>query len=258
MYSLTRKRPAVAAPSVAPAQQFEGVIKSRSISVDRQELQERGFDVSQAALLDVPIEQLLALRGDGFFRQDAMTVTEGTVYVKGNLLRQDETDEEGPSWMTVDLEWGIFRMFHPSEKRLLARTCTATIPECHGSSGLLSLLPFELLEDPLNVCPQLWNVVPHCLPHNIQVHTEILVNQLVAHSRKTLPGNAGMGGTQTIRNILHRLANDLKVAHDSVLRFDVIEKRVATVGCVVENTVDCIPNMEQVEAVVFHSGTASA
>ena len=112
---------AVAAPSVAPAQQFEGVIKQRSIAVSLQALVEQGFDVSEA-LLDVPVERLLALRGDELFRQDAMTVTEETIYVKGNLLRSDGTDEEGPSWTTVNLERGIFRMFRPSEKMYMEMT----------------------------------------------------------------------------------------------------------------------------------------
>ena len=54
---------ALAAPPLVLAQQFEGIIKQRSITVSMGILEERGFDVSEA-IFDVPVERLLALQDE--------------------------------------------------------------------------------------------------------------------------------------------------------------------------------------------------
>ena len=88
----------VTAPQMAAAQ-FEGVIKQRTISVNLAALAARGFDISN--LLDVTVEQLLALRGELEALGD-MTVTEDDLYIKGNHIRSDFTDDEGPAWASIE------------------------------------------------------------------------------------------------------------------------------------------------------------
>ncbi len=108
----------VAAPRVAAAQ-FEGVIKQRSISVNLEALDERGFDVTN--LLDVSIERLMALRGELVATGD-MTVTEQEIYIKGSQFRSDATDDEGPAWATVDLGQGVMRLVRPDQRMYIEMT----------------------------------------------------------------------------------------------------------------------------------------
>ncbi len=107
-----------AAPQMAVAQ-FEGVIKQRSISVSLEALDERGFDLSN--LVDVPIERLLALRGELVASGD-MTVTESDIYIKGSLLRSDEADDEGPAWGIIDVGQGVMRVVRPDQRMYIEMT----------------------------------------------------------------------------------------------------------------------------------------
>lgn len=108
----------VAAPRVAAAQ-FEGVIKQRTISVNLAALAARGFDISN--LLDVTVEQLLALRGELEALGD-MTVTEDDLYIKGNHIRSDFTDDEGPAWASIDLAQGVTRLVRPDQRMYIEMT----------------------------------------------------------------------------------------------------------------------------------------
>lgn len=108
----------VTAPQMAAAQ-FEGVIKQRTISVNLTALAERGFDISN--LLDVPVERLLALRGELEARGD-MTVTEEEIYIKGNYVRSAFTDDEGPAWASIDLAQGVIRLVRPDQRMYIEMT----------------------------------------------------------------------------------------------------------------------------------------
>ncbi len=87
---------AVAAPPVTLAQQFEGVIKQRSIAVSLQALEARGFDVSEG-LLDVPFERLWALR-DEMVPEDNMIITEEEIYLKVGLMRAGGEEVNRPGF----------------------------------------------------------------------------------------------------------------------------------------------------------------
>ena len=110
----------LAVPSAAFAQQFEGVIKQRTISVETYALEDRGFEVSEA-ILDVATERILALREE-LEADGVMTVEEGEVHIKGNLIRMDMATEEGPAWATMDLDQGIMRMVQPNEQMYMEWT----------------------------------------------------------------------------------------------------------------------------------------
>ncbi len=110
---------AIATPTSAFAQ-FEGTIKIREISVTRDALVQRGFDMSNA-IFDVPTERLLALR-DNLVPDGDMTIVETGIYIKGNLMRTDVTAGEGPAYAIVDLESGTMQMFNPEEKSYIEMT----------------------------------------------------------------------------------------------------------------------------------------
>ena len=108
----------VAAPRIAAAQ-FEGVIRQRAISVNLEALDERGFDLSN--LVDVPMERLLALRGELVASGD-MTVTESEIYIKGSRLRSVDANDEGPAWGIIDLEQGIMWAVQPDQRMYIEMT----------------------------------------------------------------------------------------------------------------------------------------
>jgi len=111
---------AVTLPSAAFAQQFEGVVKQRTVSVEKYALEDKGFDMSEA-IFDVPTERILALREE-LEADGVMTVEETQMYIKGNLIRTDMETEDGPAYVTMDLEQGIIRMFQPSESMYIEWT----------------------------------------------------------------------------------------------------------------------------------------
>lgn len=111
---------AVATPALVVAQDFEGVVKQRTLSIESYALEDKGFDVSEA-IFDVPLERILALR-DELEADGTMKVEEATVYVKGNMIRSDMETDEGPAYVTMDLGKGVIRMFQPSEKMYIEWT----------------------------------------------------------------------------------------------------------------------------------------
>jgi len=129
---------AVAMPSMAFAQQFEGVVKQRTISVEKYALEDGGFDMSEA-IFDVPTERILALREE-LEADGVMTVEETQMYIKGNLIRTDMETEDGPAYVTMDLEQGIIRMFQPNERMYIEWTkedmerMKAMVPDMGGAS----------------------------------------------------------------------------------------------------------------------------
>lgn len=120
--------------------QFEGVVKQRTISLDRSALEDKGFEVSES-MFDVPTERILALRdeleGDG-----AMHVEEIAVYMKGRMVRSDMETDEGPMYAMMDLEQGIMRMVQPSQSRYIEITkqdmerMKSMMPDMGGASSL--------------------------------------------------------------------------------------------------------------------------
>ena len=102
------------------AQEFEGVVRQRTISVSLDALADAGFELSPA-LFDISIEEILALRGrleaNGF-----MTVREDEILIKGRRMRQDASDEEGPGYATIDLDAGVTRMARPEEGMYIEMT----------------------------------------------------------------------------------------------------------------------------------------
>lgn len=128
----------LAVPSAALAQQFEGVIKQRTISVETYALEDRGFEMSEA-IFDMATDRILALREE-LEADGVMTVEEAEVHIKGNLIRMDMATEEGPAYATMDLDQGIMRMVQPNERMYMEWTkadmerLKAMMPDMGGDS----------------------------------------------------------------------------------------------------------------------------
>jgi hypothetical protein len=97
-----------AAASTGEGQEFEGAVKTRSITIDVESLRDRtGGD--PARLFEIPIEEILRL-------PDA-DVQEFTHYLKGSRFRtQPMGDSENATYVVVDYATGVFRTVQTAER----------------------------------------------------------------------------------------------------------------------------------------------
>jgi hypothetical protein len=115
------------------AQDFEGVVRQRTIEVYLDALADQGLDVS-SALFEISIDEILALRSrleaDG-----SMTVSEDEILIKGHLMRMDASDQEsGPGYATIDLRAGVTRMVSLDEGMYIEVT-RADLEQMGGFGG---------------------------------------------------------------------------------------------------------------------------
>lgn len=104
----------------ATAQDIEGVIKMRSVSVSRDALSANDIDATEA-LFDVPIERILALRPR--LEEDGdLTVSEVVTTIKGDLIRSDATGEDGVAWVIMDVKSGTIQVVQPEERMVMEMT----------------------------------------------------------------------------------------------------------------------------------------
>lgn len=71
-----------------------------------------------------------------------------------------------------------------------------------------------------NVCHgdlEIWQVCGDRQPHLIQVHTEVIVNQLVSHPRNRRPGDLCGQSPRLGREAFYGFANDFQLPNDPVL-----------------------------------------
>ena len=98
----------------------------------------------------------------------------------------------------------------------------------------------------LKLTTQLRQVVGDGLPDDLQVHTEVLVDQDVPHARDINPWDAGRETSQIAGEVPNSLADDFKVAHNGVdglrIGLELFETQTADVlfdfGDGFENVVD--------------------
>jgi hypothetical protein len=118
------------APALATAQDFEGVIKARTVEVEGDALndvlygsdvEEPEFDDEQAwmrwtanQLFDIPVEQFVNAGAE------AMSTT---LYIKGTKVRVDtEGGEGGMGWMMMDITEKAFYLVYPAQGFYVAYT----------------------------------------------------------------------------------------------------------------------------------------
>ena len=144
----------------ASAQALEGVIKLRTISVDREGLYTRGFDDAEA-ILDMPIERILALRAelesDGYLNYEEVETT-----FKGDLVRSDISAEGMVAWIVMDLDKGTMQMVQPAENMVMEMT-RADMERITAMSGdMEDMAPeMEVVETGLTRKINGWNCVAY-------------------------------------------------------------------------------------------------
>src|SRR5574337_21911 len=93
---------------------------------------------------------------------------------------------------------------------------------------------------------------------NLDIYTEVLVDQYIPQGGDAPPRNFGMPTLQRRREILDRFADHLQITDDSILNHRVAEESVASLDRVLLDAVDSIPDVTQVDGCVLHKGLASA
>ena len=96
------------------------------------------------------------------------------------------------------------------------------------------------------------------VPHDVERDAEIVVHDTVPHAGDVFPRNVRMRPPGLGRELLHRLAHDLEVADDGVLRADVAPEARLPVRRVEEDPLDRLQDVPEIESVILQSATASA
>src|SRR5712692_5939616 len=75
------------------------------------------------------------------------------------------------------------------------------------------------LKERLNLAFELWELSLYDIPHELEVHPEILMNQLVSHPRNALPRDVGVAGSKIFRQVFNPLSDNFQVTNNGILGF---------------------------------------
>lgn len=110
------------APITASADDFEGTLKVRTISVDTDHLSGllNGKPASDPQnVFAIPVDTLLALKGTA---GSSVEVTEPTIYIKGAKLRAENLGRKRDEYLIMDLDSGTSWMVTPKDKQYVEWT----------------------------------------------------------------------------------------------------------------------------------------
>lgn len=97
----------------------------------------------------------------------------------------------------------------------------------------------------------------HYLPHQVEVHAEVLVDQYVAEAGDLLPRHMATPTTEGARHILGRLANDLEVPENGIPNHRLGPEALPSPLGIRLDEIDGVENVAQVRKIIRHRGTAS-
>jgi hypothetical protein len=95
-------------------------------------------------------------------------------------------------------------------------------------------------------------------PHQLQIATEIVMNELIAHSGNTFPRHCLMPRGHFSRENFHRLTNNFQIPNHRILSFAILKKSILPVFRIFANHLYRIANMCQIDlGILFQIATAS-
>jgi hypothetical protein len=97
----------------------------------------------------------------------------------------------------------------------------------------------------------------HDLPDTRQADSKVVVDQDVAEAGDSPPIDLRPGRLQRLGQSLAGLGQRLEVAQDSVLGLTIRKERLFSFGDVLFNSFQTFADVDQIEPVALHSGTAS-
>lgn len=96
------------------------------------------------------------------------------------------------------------------------------------------------------------------IPHQLHIDPEIIVNQFVSHPSDGFPPYGRMSFFQRDGYALDRLPDNFEVPYDRVLGLSVGKEALLSCRCIAYDVLNGVSNVQEIDAVVLHRGTASA
>src|SRR5450759_424798 len=118
--------------------------------------------------------------------------------------------------------------------------------------------PMRLEKESRDLLLEKGKVVLHDIPDDLDRDAEVVVDDPVPHPGHALPRDVGVCGAGARRDLLGGLADDLKVANDSVLGFQILAEGGLAGGRERENSGNRLVDVPEIDEIILHSGTASA
>jgi hypothetical protein len=113
---------------------------------------------------------------------------------------------------------------------------------CPRSASIVAV--FELFQKKQDPSPRRRKLGSDDIPHEIEIYTEVIVDELVSHARHLTPGHTWNSLSQIRRHALGGLADDLQISDDGVLNHRRDEELVPSRLRIRERSVDRVADME--------------
>src|SRR4030042_6159537 len=114
-----------------------------------------------------------------------------------------------------------------------------------------------LFQGRLNLPLQIRQVMLDNVPDLVGIYAEVIVDHHIPKSRDPVPVHAWDARFQGIRQIAGGFSEGLQVAKDRILGFGIGEEGLLAFLGIGFNPLDTFGNMDEVDILVFHRGTAS-
>jgi len=101
-------------------------------------------------------------------------------------------------------------------------------------------------------------ILLHDIPDPFDIDAQVLVNDNIPKALDVPPVHFRMLLFQRVGKSLRGLGKDLQVAHDRVLSFGISEEDVFALFRVHDHALDAFLDINQIEPVILHNGTASS
>jgi hypothetical protein len=109
-----------------------------------------------------------------------------------------------------------------------------------------------------NCRSELGQILLDYTPHDLEIHTEVVVADFVAHPSNLLPRDFRRALRCLCGKILGRLSDDFQCSERGVLAHPVAEEGIVVVAAVRGDVLDGVPNVLEIDAIASHSAAASA
>lgn len=119
-------------------------------------------------------------------------------------------------------------------------------------------LGFQFIEEADNQCSRIGELSNHDIPDQLKVNAEVVMNELVPHPGHLPPWHTRRTLAQWLRDALGGLANNLQVADDGILDHRPGEELIPAGLRISECPINGISDVQQIDALVLQSATASA
>ncbi|HKO46524.1 MAG TPA: hypothetical protein VJV79_02300 [Polyangiaceae bacterium] len=121
--------------------------------------------------------------------------------------------------------------FGPGHPRVAKKSVGPAYPRCSPNPALAGVVA-EIHDQPLDDREKRVDLDLDLVPNYLEIYTELLVNQLVAHAGNAAPGNRRRLLSRFGCERLDRFTNDLEVPHNGILDHLGAEEAVPTRGCI--------------------------